>query len=121
MSLLATRQRIEAAADAETRYALESHSLDYPFGTTTTLSPGLLRYNRSEVESLTTRHQQPPPWPTLAWLDRFDAVFAAVAEPVVLAPGDLLLIDNHSTLHGRTAFEAGSPRLLKRVRVDASG
>jgi alpha-ketoglutarate-dependent taurine dioxygenase len=80
-----------------------------------------LRYNRSEIESLRQRRDLPLPPETRAWLDRFDALFAAAAETVLLEPGDLLLIDNHRTLHGRTAFPAGSPRLLKRVRVDALG
>jgi alpha-ketoglutarate-dependent taurine dioxygenase len=78
-----------------------------------------LRYNRSEIESLRQRRDLPLPPETRSWLDRFDALFAAAAETVLLDPGDLLLIDNHRTLHGRTAFAAGSPRLLKRVRVDA--
>lgn len=118
-SLLATRERIEAAVDGETRQALQSLRLDYPFGPATTLSPSLLRYNRSEVESLAQRHDQRLPAATHAWLDRFDAAFATATESVVLESGDLLLIDNHRTLHGRTAFAAGSSRLLKRVRVDA--
>jgi alpha-ketoglutarate-dependent taurine dioxygenase len=120
-SLLATRERIEAIADDDTRQPLQALRLDYPFGPATTLSPGLLRYNRSEVESLLQRHELPLCPATRRWMDRFDAVFESVAESLVLAPGDLLLIDNHRTLHGRTALAAGSPRLLKRVRVDAFG
>jgi alpha-ketoglutarate-dependent taurine dioxygenase len=120
-SLLATRERIEAAVDDDTRQALQSLRFDYPFGPATTLSPGLLRYNRSEIESLLQRQELPLPRATRTWLDRFDAVFESAAESLVLAPGDLLLIDNHRTLHGRTAFAAGSPRLLKRVRVDVLG
>lgn len=119
VSLLATRERIEALGDVDTGHALRSLPLAYPFGQTTTLLPGLLRYNRSEIESLRQRRDLPLPPETRAWLDRFDALFAAAAERVLLEPGDLLLIDNHRTLHGRTAFAAGSPRLLKRVRVDA--
>jgi alpha-ketoglutarate-dependent taurine dioxygenase len=118
-SPLATRERIEAAIDDETRQALQSLRLDYPFGRATTLSPALLRYNRSEIESLLQRRDLPLSPATRTWLDRFDSVFAAAAESVVLAPGDLLLIYNHRTRHGRTAFPAGSPRLLKRVLVDA--
>lgn len=118
-SLLATRERIEALADGDSGQALRSLTLDYPCGSTTTLAPGLLRYNRSEIESLWQRRDQLLAPETRAWLDRFDALFAAAAEPLLLQPGELLLIDNHRTLHGRTAFAAGSPRLLKRVRVDA--
>jgi alpha-ketoglutarate-dependent taurine dioxygenase len=119
-SLLATRERIEALADAATARALRAERLDYPGGPSVTLAPGLMRYNRQEVEGHQRRHHGRLQAATQVWLDRFDAAFLNAAERVTLAPGDLLIVDNHRTLHGRTAFAAGSPRLLKRVRVDAT-
>ena len=44
----------------------------------------LLRYNRSEVESLKQRRNLQLPPVALGWLDRFDAVFATAAEPEVI-------------------------------------
>ncbi len=120
-SLLARRERIEALADAAILNGLLSLRLDYPCGPSSTLSAGLMRYNRLEVEGHGQRRQGRLEAQTQEWLDRFDATFAVAAESVTLAPGDLLIVDNHRTLHGRTAFAAGSPRLLKRVRVDAAG
>lgn len=120
-SLLATRQRIEALADAATRHALLAERFDYPCGPSVTLAPALMRYNRQEVEGQQRRHYGHLLAETQPWLDRLDAAFLAAAEHVSLAPGDLLIVDNHRTLHGRSAFAAGSPRLLKRVRVDAAG
>jgi alpha-ketoglutarate-dependent taurine dioxygenase len=118
-SLLATRQGIEAPADATTRRALLAERFDYPCGPSVTLAPDLLRYNRHEVEAHQRRHYGHLLAATQPWLDRLDAAFLAAAEYVTLAPGELLIVDNHRTLHGRSAFAAGSPRLLKRVRVDA--
>jgi len=118
-SLLATRERIAACADAATLHYLLHRRFAYPFGLTSTLSPGLLRYNRREIEGHAQRQRQPIGTETGQVLDRLDTTFLQAADPVMLAPGDLLIIDNHHTLHGRGAFSAGSPRLLKRQRVDA--
>ena len=31
--------------------------------------------------------------------------------------GDVLIADNHALIHGRRAFEAGSPRHLRRIQL----
>lgn len=54
-----------------------------------------------------------------AALDELDEVASVVASSLQLAPGDCLVVDNHRVLHGRTAFDAHSHRLLKRLRVNA--
>ena len=37
---------------------------------------------------------------------------------LVLRPGDILVLDNHRILHGRTSFPKGAGRLLRRVWFD---
>lgn len=54
-----------------------------------------------------------------AALDRFDATLGDVALHAVLAlrPSDVLLVDNHRMLHGRTAISPGTHRLMRRVKA----
>ena len=47
-----------------------------------------------------------------------DLLIKVPKETVGLQAGDLLMVDNHEILHGRTAFE-DEKRLLLRVRIDA--
>lgn len=116
-TLLAQRGEIESQADAETLHALRTLRLPYPDGDAVTLDDSLLRYHRDEVVACANRHGAPLTAAQQAWMQRFEQVFAAASVRIRLAPGDLLILDNHRVLHGRTAFAAGSPRLLKRVRV----
>lgn len=142
-TLLASREGIERAADAPTLDALSRQCWPWLFGDAPVLSATLLRYNRIEVEqqASVSGPAAPEPWragfeseiehtanretATQAlnaaakshWLDAFDELFANCAESLMLESGDLLVIDNHRVLHGRTDFAAASPRLLKRVRV----
>lgn len=59
---------------------------------------------------------QYPAWAKSA-LDEFDWALRDVAVPQPLVEGDLMVIDNHRTAHGRTAFESnggGSQHHLRR-------
>ena len=56
-----------------------------------------------------------------ALVRRFAHAAEEAAVELFLAPGDCLVIDNWRVLHGRTAFAPDSPRLLKRVGVEAAG
>jgi alpha-ketoglutarate-dependent taurine dioxygenase len=116
-SLLASRNAIEASADLPTLLALRAHAFAYPSGEAPVLSPQLLRYNRAEIEGQARRSGRAVALASRSWLDQFDALFDTIALTITLAEGDLLLIDNHRVLHGRSAFAPGSPRLLKRIRV----
>lgn len=120
VSLLAERGQIEAAADRDTREALRTLSLPYAFADASTLGYTSLRYNRAEVMTAAARRQRPLSSNQLHWLDRFDRLFDRVKQSILLRPGELLVLDNHRLLHGRSAFAAGSDRLLKRLRVDAA-
>ena len=46
-----------------------------------------------------------------------DAVAEAETQKMKLQPGDVLIVDNTRTLHGRTAIEAESDRCLKRYWI----
>lgn len=116
-SLLAWRTAIESAADMPLLQALRGREFAYPAGNASVIGPQLLRYNRAEVEGHARRTNRALDAAQREWLDRFDALFASAALSLSLAAEDLLLIDNHRVLHGRTAFAPGSPRMLKRVRV----
>jgi hypothetical protein len=48
----------------------------------------------------------------------FLAAANAAADRILLEPGDCLVLDNRRVLHGRTAFDSGSKRLLKQVWVN---
>ena len=53
-------------------------------------------------------------------LEDLIAAIEAVLEPVVLAPGDCLFVDNLRTVHGRNPFKArfdGRDRWLKRLNI----
>lgn len=55
-------------------------------------------------------------------LDCLAEAAAAVRQRIVLEPGDLLVVDNHRTTHGRSYFEArydGTDRWLQRMFVVA--
>ena len=53
--------------------------------------------------------------------DVFAAAADAAAVRLTLASGDCLVLDNRRVLHGRTGFDLGSERLLKRVWVTSPG
>lgn len=70
-----------------------------------------VRFNPDELrEQLLTPRQQHA-------VSVFSKAAASVCISVMLGDGDLLVVDNWRALHGRSAFQAGSQRLLKRLRV----
>lgn len=54
-----------------------------------------------------------------ALAERFAHTAEEAATALAMEPGDCLVLDNWRVLHGRTAFAPDSPRLLKRVGVEA--
>lgn len=80
-----------------------------------------IRYNRIMLE-LFKPEQNPE---TEALLDRLDQAIAAVSFQFSLKRGDCLILNNHTTVHGRGAFsddqsddKRDRTRLLKRSRLD---
>ena len=74
-----------------------------------------IRYNRVMLEMFTPPDQDPG---VPGLLDRLDQAVEAASFSFSLRQGDCLILNNYTTLHGRTAFEDDGQRLLKRVRLD---
>ncbi|WP_336215016.1 TauD/TfdA family dioxygenase [Nonomuraea sp. LPB2021202275-12-8] len=76
-----------------------------------------IRYNRVEIERSAQRLTVPVQLECVGALDRLDRAIEQVKTRIALTPGDCLILDNHRVVHGRTAFERGSKRLFRRVKV----
>lgn len=85
--------------------------LPYPCGDRCSLDDGLLRFNAAECSSAPLAPVQ------RYWLGRFAESAQQLAIELALAGGDLIALDNHRMLHGRTAFHSDSRRVLKRLRI----
>lgn len=75
-----------------------------------------IRYNRQLLEMF---KPSDTPETLIHLLDRLDQAIQAASFEFRLAPGDCLILDNRTTVHGRTAFDDDGSRLMKRVRVEA--
>lgn len=76
-----------------------------------------IRFNHRDFASFGERYGPVLAADQVRVLDEVLKAARACAIEVRLAAGDCLVVDNHRMLHGRTAFDAGSGRLLKRLRV----
>jgi alpha-ketoglutarate-dependent taurine dioxygenase len=50
-------------------------------------------------------------------LATFETLAMQCVEKVALKSGDCIVVDNHRVLHGRSAFNPASERLIKRLRI----
>lgn len=93
-----------------------------PFGSATVLrrdEQGLLkiRFNRRDMAGFAMR-QGASLSPAMAQdLADFEALAMRVVNRVRMERGDCVVVDNHKVLHGRSAFNPSSGRLLKRLRI----
>lgn len=76
-----------------------------------------IRFNHRDFASFGERYGPVLTADRVRILDEVLVAARACAVDVRLAAGDCLVVDNHRVLHGRTAFDPGSGRLLKRLRV----
>lgn len=76
-----------------------------------------MRYNRMMTE-LSRRLQALEADPMETVWDQLDSLISEKIQPFALHAGDCLILNNHRTLHGRTAFVDRGERLLKRVRLN---
>ena len=114
-SQLARRDEICALADPALRSLLNALALPYVCGAFPVVDAAArLRFNRSDSLHAATPAQRDA---LSATLDRLEALFERASTALTLQAGDLLVLDNWRTLHGRSAFGADSPRLLKRLRL----
>ena len=108
---IADVRAIAARVDRVEWIAWTQLRLPYPCGDRCAFDAGVLRLNPTECTAAALSSQQ------RTWLGRFSASAQRAAAELALASGDLLLLDNHRMLHGRTAFDSASGRLLKRLRI----
>jgi alpha-ketoglutarate-dependent taurine dioxygenase len=77
-------------------------------------APARVRFNLREADCL-----ERPRAAGDALALRFAHAAEAAATELPMEAGDCLVLDNWRVLHGRTGFAPNSPRLLKRVGVEA--
>lgn len=117
-NLLLAREQMHAGAVAKTRKALFSFALPYPVGNFPVIDAGgRVRFNVAEIGGEIHARGRSATSEESDWMMTFETLFARHAEHCRLASGELLIIDNHRVLHGRTGFARDSPRLVKRLRV----
>lgn len=121
-SLLAAAEAIVAGLDAHSLALLARPDWATPAGRLPLLwrdprGAWQLRCNRRDLEAHALRRGAPLPGPQRAALQALLDAAQAVLVRLRLAPGDCLVVDNRRLLHGRTAFDAASGRLLKRLRI----
>jgi gamma-butyrobetaine dioxygenase len=123
VSLLAHARDILARLAPTSARALREPTFPSPFGPAPVLwdeaggSQPCIRFNHRDFASFGERYG---PLLTAGQARVLDEVLAAAQDctlHVRLEPGDCLVVDNHRVLHGRTAFDPASGRLLKRLRV----
>ncbi|WP_269582981.1 TauD/TfdA family dioxygenase [Roseibium sp. Sym1] len=77
-----------------------------------------IRYNRLEMERAQALVDCAPLSPEMNdAIDTLEDCARAHLEFFHLAPGDLLVLNNRKSLHGRTAFSENDNRVLKRIRI----
>jgi hypothetical protein len=108
---------------AQSKAALRAAVFASPFGPSPVLwedaSSGTpcIRFNHRDLASFGERYGPALTADQTRVLDEVLVAARASAIDIRLAAGDCLVVDNHRVLHGRTAFDPGSGRLLKRLRV----
>jgi alpha-ketoglutarate-dependent taurine dioxygenase len=76
-----------------------------------------IRFNRRDMQGYGEKFGPVLSADQLAALDQLLAAARGCTHSLRMQAGDCLVVDNHRVLHGRTAFDPRSGRLLKRLRV----
>jgi gamma-butyrobetaine dioxygenase len=123
VSQLAHVSDILSRLAAQSSAALREAAFASPFGPAPVLwddaasATPCIRFNHRDFASFGERYGPALSADQVRVLDEVLVAARACAVEVRLAAGDCLVVDNHRMLHGRTAFDPGSGRLLKRLRV----
>lgn len=118
LCLLADGSKLLDVTDAAMAMALKNVTLPYAAGDFPVIDTlGAVRFNAAECDSAATLRQIALNDTERNMIERTQSMLDSACFQLSLQPGDLLIIDNHRMLHGRTAFAAGSLRLLKRLRI----
>ncbi|HEX2859262.1 MAG TPA: TauD/TfdA family dioxygenase [Alphaproteobacteria bacterium] len=90
----------------------------HPTGPIALLDTGGIRYNRSTIEAFAKALQTPLSARQIEVMDRVDEAAGAVKQALRLDRQEMLVLDNLTFLHGRSAFEPGSEREFVRWRIN---
>lgn len=77
----------------------------------------VLRFNRRDMHGFALLHQTQLTQQQSADLLAFENLAMQCLQEVHLKEGDCIIADNYRMLHGRSAFDASSGRLIKRLRI----
>jgi alpha-ketoglutarate-dependent taurine dioxygenase len=113
---------IVALAAADLIQRLASTPYPTPFGNASVLRHDAagqwrVRFNCRDMMSFAQLRQQALSAQQTDDLLAFEQLAMQCMQRMQLAPGDCIVVDNHRVLHGRSAFDPASGRLLKRLRV----
>ncbi|MBI4165258.1 MAG: TauD/TfdA family dioxygenase [Acidobacteria bacterium] len=80
-----------------------------------------IRYNRREIDFFARLRREPLSARQSEVLNKIDLLLANGKErqEFLLQPGQCIVINNKTVLHGRTRLSKGTKRLLKRIRLPA--
>ena len=109
---ISTLKRHEFVTEIDASFRSDEYSLTPPMMSVLTLDETSITYDRALMVGTTTEAEKA--------LSILSEAIDAVTKKYYLRSGDLMIIDNKKTVHGRTPFEArydGTDRWLKRVMV----
>jgi gamma-butyrobetaine dioxygenase len=76
-----------------------------------------VRFNRRDMQSFAKLRGKSLSEQQLSDLAEFETLASRCMERIRLQPGDCIIVDNRRALHGRSAFNPASGRLIKRLRI----
>jgi alpha-ketoglutarate-dependent taurine dioxygenase len=124
VSWLAHIDEIMAIMPPDLLQRLERSLYTAPFGYTSVLKKAeqghwRVQFNQTNMKAFARLRFQMSHLDAQKWNDlkAFEALAMQCLHHIALNTGDCIVVDNHRALHGRSAFDAGSGRLLKRLRV----
>lgn len=122
VSWVAHVDRIIAIAPADLIERLSTQKYTTPYGTDRILQRNeqqgwRVRFNRRDMIGFAKLRMQILSLQQRQDLAAFEALAMSCVERVALQAGDCIVVDNHRVLHGRSAFDPSSGRLIKRLRI----
>jgi alpha-ketoglutarate-dependent taurine dioxygenase len=129
MSWMSDVQAVTAQLPDELRARLLSSPYPTPYGKACVLeqrkegekisSRWFVRFNRRDMAGYARLHGGELSAQQMSDLAAFEEVAMKLRYEYMMERGDCIVADNHRMLHGRSMFDAGSGRLIKRLRLFA--
>ncbi len=122
VSWLAHVDRMLALAPADLMERLSTQTYTTPYGSAPVLwrdaqQRWRIRFNRRDMIGFAKLRFQFMSEQKKQDLAALEALAMQCLEKVPLQEGDCIVVDNHRVLHGRSAFDPKSGRLIKRLRI----